>query len=451
LRRWVRREAEPSTQPQAALDSLTTPSLRDDGDSPDGSAPRNGNVAAGEAGRFREPVAAARAVNKDAFVAGLDVSGTKLRVERIGPDGHVVAAAAIVDGVQATPEAALRLFPAKDGVALVWHGLRGHQASSEMMVLDSELRRVTPSPVVVGRVACGARAGLWSVDGDAVRYRPWEPAARSTTVTSPPETELSLVCSDRASYMLSEGEGQTGSVAVAKLPDAVGDADRRLAVPRVDLRLAAHEPRHRAAFISPDGAGVVELDDTGALTMSEVRNGSVVPNRTLKTRVSDETELVAVEANASFVVIVLTEERTELCAPRGLGAPAVLIEALRVNRADYTESRITLASRSATCGREVGPFFLSPVGPAQIAMAWVERQPVIGESRAPIAAVVHGRLGLDSPFTERRVDVRLNESSDPWVALADGGCDDARCVAVAFTKRAAVDGASALLPKVVEY
>ena len=96
------------------------------------------------------------------------------------------------------------------------------------------------------------------------------------------------------------------------------------------------------------------------------------------------------------------------------------------------------------CGREVGPFFTGAMGDA-ISVGWVERVPVAGKPRAPIAGLAHRRVPAQGLPGEL---VHVEQLAD---ALADAGCDATHCYAVALARRAGMDAMVPGFARVIRY
>jgi hypothetical protein len=404
------------------------------------------------------PIAATRIEAGDVVVAGLDVPARSIRVQRINPNDEVTIDRTILEGVLWSSESDLKVVPAARGVAVTWRGLRGGKLVRQMIVLGPDL-----SPqgeiVTVAAASCATRDALWFTDGKRVHGRPW--SGQESKSQLPRDKEAALVCGQhRAFALLDEDDGTSvivlgGGGDAGAAPDAghtggaghPGDAGK-VAVPQGAIALLKEsefgedDQRECAEYTVGDDLGVVRLAASGAIAMREVQGGIAGPLRKLKTTIPRDDDVVAVDASARGVVVVFTEDVADACGDAGATVPSTRVKALRIDRATFDESVVELSP--GACGREVGPFFTGVQGD-NVSVAWVERVPVKGQSRAPVAGLAHRLVVPAGPLGDL---VRADQPAD---ALVDAGCDGTRCYAVALARRPGMDAMVPGLARVIRY
>lgn len=402
------------------------------------------SAVAGEPGGLSAPIAAARGEHGDVVVAGLDVPAAAIRVQRIDSKDAVTADRTVLPGVAWSSESELKMVPAAGGVAVTWRGLRGGKLVRQLLVLGPELAP-KGDPVDVAAASCATQDALWFTDGKQVNTRPWAGAPSRTAL--PKDKDAALVCgAHRAFALLDEDDGT--SLLMLGASDGGASAGSASAASAVSLLRESDfgddEQRERAEFTVGDDVGVVRLATSGTLSLREVRSGAPAPLRKLKTTIPRDDDVVAVDASTKVLTVIFTEEVADACAKTGgasTGA-SVRVKALRMDRATAEESVVELAS--GACGREVGPFFTGVVGDA-VSVAWVERIPVAGKARAPIAGLAHRTVTPSGALPEL---VRVEQAAD---ALVDAGCDSSRCYAVALARKAGMDAMVPGLARVLRY
>jgi hypothetical protein len=297
----------------------------------------------------------------------------------------------------------------------------------------------------VTAASCATEDALWFTDGRRAFARSW--AGKSTRSETFNDSDVSLLCGAHVAYaLLDEDDGPT----LVSLAAGDGGKPKDAGTGRMRLfdeaSFGEDDQRERAEFANGDDVGLVRLGVSGALAVREVRAGTRGPLQKLKTVLPHDDDVVAVDASASVIAVVYTEDLADSCPDAGgsASAPALLastrVMALRIDRTTFEESTHELSPGS--CGREVGPFFTGALGDG-VAIAWVERvaiptQP--GQARAPIAGLAHRVMPkVGAPPALGHVD----EAAD---ALVDAGCDAHGCYAVALTRKPGMD---AMVPGVV--
>jgi hypothetical protein len=406
---------------------------------------------AGEAGGLSAPIAAARIEGGDVVVAGIDVPARSIRVQRINAKDEVTSDRTIFEGALWSSESDLKVVPAAQGVAVTWRGLRSGKLVRQMLVLGADLTPKGESTNVAG-TSCATRDALWFTDGKRVHGRPWAGVAIKSEL--PREKDAALVCGQhRAFALLDEEDGTSvlllgGGAAADAGTDAAGDAGKKAVSPGAiqllkESEFGEDDQRERAEYTAGDDLGVVRLAASGAIAMREVKAGAAGPLRKLKTTIGRDDDVVAVDASARAVVIVFTEDVGDSCpGAGGTTIPSTRVKALRIDRTTFEESTVELSPGS--CGREVGPFFTGVLGD-DVSVAWVERVPVKGQSRAPIAGLAHRLVVPSGPLAD------LVRSEQPADALVDAGCDGKSCYAVALARRAGMDAMVPGIARVIRY
>jgi hypothetical protein len=394
----------------------------------------------GSGGGLSAPIAAARGDQGDVVIAGLDVAARAIRVQRISAKDEVLAERTIFEGAAWTSEAELKVMPAGAGVVVVWRGLRAKKPVRQALVLGPDLAPVGEAADVTPG-ACATRDALWYADGKRIHSRPWSTSPTRAELPADKEGAV-LVCGAHRAFGLVDDDEGTSLLSWGGTDG--GKAGVTLTTVLKESEFGEDEQRERSEYTVGDDVGVVRLSVAGAVSLREVRAGAAAPLRKLKSTIPRDDDVVAVDASARTIVIVFTEDVGEAC-PKGDGAGAsssTRVKALRIDRTTLEESTVELSP--GMCGREVGPFFTGAIGDA-VSVAWVERMPVAGMSRAPIAALAHRTVPSVGAAGE------LGRIEQPADALVDAGCDSSRCYAVALARRAGVDAMVPGLARVIRY
>ncbi len=415
--------------------------------------------AAREAGEVREPgglsapIAAARSENGDVVVAGLDVPAKAIRIQRISAKDEVLTDRTIFADLKWSSESELKMAPAGGGVAVTWRGLRGGKLVRQLLLLGSDLAP-KGEPTDVAAASCASHDAIWYTDGKRVHARPW--SGKPTRIELPKDKDAALVCGAHRAFALIDDDDGTSVILLGGSGTSDGGASDAGAGASAgagagsspvslfeEKQFGDDDQRERAEYTSGDDLGVVRLATSGALTLREVRAGAPGPIHKLKTAIPRDDDVVATDASAKIVIIVFTEDVGEKCVAEGGATTAsTRVKALRIDRGTFEESIVELSPGG--CGREIGPFFTSAVGDA-VSVAWVERIPVAGKSRAPIAGLGYRRVPATGPATEL---ARIEQPAD---ALVDAGCDGTRCFAVALARRSGMDAMVPGLARVLRY
>lgn len=405
-------------------------------------------AASGDSGGLSAPIAGAHGDHGDVVAAGLDVRARAIRVQRISDKDEVLADRTVFEGVAWSSESELKVVPAAAGAAVTWRGLRNGKLVRQLAVLGPDLAPIG-NVVDVAAASCATRDAIWFTDGKRVHMRPWSGAPARFEL--PKDKDAALVCGSHRAFALLDDEEGTSMVTFGGAPvekaDKAEKADKTDAGAMPLLKEAdfgEDDQRERSEYTVGDDIGVVRLAASGMISVREVRGGAPGPLHKLKTAIGRDDDVVAVDASPRVVVVVFTEDVSDACAKDG-SAPTVgstRVKALRIDRTTFDESVVELSP--GMCAREVGPFFTGAQGDG-VAVAWVERVPIAGQSRAPIAALAHRLVPAAGPAPEL---ARIEQPAD---ALVDAGCDSTRCYAVALARHAGMDAMVPGFAKVVRY
>ena len=419
-----------------------------------GSAGAGAGAASGEPGGLSAPIGAAHGDHGDVFVAALDVRARAIRVQHISDKDETLADRTILDGVAWSSESEVKVVPAAAGAAITWRGLRAGKLVRQLVVVGADLAPIG-APHDVAAASCATRDAIWFTDGKRVHARPWSGAPARFEL--PRDKDAALVCGvHRAFALLDEDDGTSlvtfGGASLDKVDGGAARADAGASgasgtatMPLLkESDFGDDDQRERSEYTAGDDVGVVRLGASGAIALREVRGGTAGPMHKLKTAIGRDDDVVAVDASPRTVVIVFTEDVSDSCAKDGGTATvgSTRVKALRIDRTTFDESVIELSP--GMCAREVGPFFTGPQGD-DVSVAWVERVPIAGQSRAPVAALAHRMVPAAGASPE------LARVEQPADALVDAGCDGARCYAVALARRAGMDAMVPGLAKVIRY
>jgi hypothetical protein len=385
---------------------------------------------------FSAPIAGARVPGGDVIAVGLVVSEKAIVAARVDAAGRAAWTRVIVPGAAWSADAELHAWPIRAGAAITWRGLEGGKTTHVRAVVAPD-GRVVEAATPVGSLVCATDDGLaWSEPADAgsasrVVLRTWGSDVR--VAEGPPiDADFALACGARRAYAIAEGDEGSDTRVLA-----IGDA-----APLVALRpgaMGADEERDLLAWATGDAMGLVRLSNGGALGAIEAKGGVAAPLRAEGARVPPEDDVVAVDADDHAVTLVTTHDESDTC-PEAAGRESVL--AVRLPRAGGPTTRASTTKLASTkCGEDLGPFWTESLGGAQI-VAWAERAARPDKKSAPIAG-----------FAWRAFDDagRTGHVAKPADAMADAGCDDARCYVVALARPAGADGMSPEAVEVIAY
>lgn len=362
------------------------------------------------------PIAAAYAKNGEVVVAGLDVPSNAIRVQRFDEKGAVLADRVALDDVKWSTDSDLKVAAGGDAVAVTWHGLRQNKLVRQLVMLGSDLTRKV-DPTEVSSAYCATKDAVWFANDTTATARSWN--GERTRFPLPKDKDASLYCSTHRAFGVIEEEDKTSIV-----PLVAGGA------PVVMVKegdFGEDDQRELSEYNVGDEIGVVRLGLSGSIVVRETTDGGAGMLRKLKSTIGHDDDVVAVDATSKVVVIVYTEDVSSSCPKQGDNDTPVStrVQALRVDRATFEESTVELSP--GRCGAEIGPFFTGPLGD-DVSVAWVERGTGLGKARAPILGLSHASVAhAGTPAL-----AKIEQVAD---AIADAGCDGARCYAAALVRR----------------
>jgi hypothetical protein len=375
---------------------------------------------------FSAPIAATHA-HGQLVVAGLVADAGVIRVMALGaaePSWTVDA----LHTVAWVPDAELRLLPAADGVALVWHGLVAGKTGATLVVLGP---RGEPrgEPITVGAGSCTTADGVAWLDARGsgpvhVRARRWDESDPRDIATLSHDRAPTLLCGDHDAFVLGEGDDDLTDTAFS--PGEGGVTQPPLVAIR-DRDFGEDDEREHEAFTVGDDLDIVRAGGGGTLWLRGIAQGHASPWRHLKHALSEDDDIVAVDGDTGSTLIVFTRDAPDACAGRESGAE--IVRALRIDRKTSDEALVTLAP--ADCDGHPGPFWIGGVQAGPV-VAWSHRRSRPASSMAPIDSLVYRTFSSDGP-REGRLDIEAD-------ALVDAGCDAAACFAAALTRAPDNDG-----------
>jgi len=377
-----------------------------------------GSIEGGATG-LSAPIAAAHAGNGEVIVAGLDVPAKAVRVQRIDPNGKVVADAMALGDVAWSADSDLKLVAhPTEGVAVTWRGLRGGKLVRELAILGRDLSR-KGEPVEVSAASCATRDTVWFSDGATAVARPL--TGPSMKLDLPKGKDASLLCGASRAFAILDDDDRTSILAIGR--------DRGPAITVVrESDFGEDEQRELAQYTVGDDVGFVRLGASGAVAVRELTGGALGPLRKLRSSIPKDDDVVAVDASPKVLAIVYTQDASSAC-PAGESAVATKVTVLRVDRTTLEESTAEISP--GRCGQEVGPFFTGVLGDG-VSIAWAERSGGAGKARAPITGLSHATVMPSGAPALAHIE-------QPADALVDAGCDGKTCYAVALVRRETAD------------
>lgn len=368
---------------------------------------------------FSAPIAATTA-GPLRVVAGLVVPERVIRV-RATRAGTVVWTADVMHGATWASDVDLRLIPAADGVAVLW----GSGAGARTMVILGPHGEPLEEPFLIGTAACATSDGIAWVDPHhagppKVRARRWRDSAVRDAVTLPVDRDPALVCGDHVVFVL--GDGDDDLTVTAFVPGEKDSSHPRIALRDGDF--GNDDEREHEPYTYADTLGLVRVGASGAVAVREIpRAGAPSPWRTLKHKLGQEDDLVAVDGDGAATLVVFTRDAEDKCTDAG--ASAVAVRALRIERSSGAESLVDLAAPD--CDVSPGPFWVAPA-PKGLVVAWTERAGNLLAGAAPVR-----RLAVRSIAPDGVQASGTDVSAD---ALADGTCDESGCFAAVLRREA---------------
>jgi hypothetical protein len=398
---------------------------------PAASGPVAPGVAA-SAAIFSAPIAGARLGGGAVVAAGLVVATGTITAVRLDASGGTAWTTELIKGVTWAPDVELKAFPLRVGAAIVWRGPRGGKTMRQLVVVGAD-GKVLDGPMDIGASACATDDGIAWSDGapggkSRVRVRVLGgPTPHEETGPGIAE-DFSIVCGAHRVYALTEGEEDAPPRIV---PVPTGAAQTLGA----DV-FGKDEQRDLLPYADGDDLGVVRVSAGGLVHVADTQQGRRVVLYREKNRIPVDDDIVAVDVGSKSIFVFYTHDESERCKDERGGAS---VHALRVAREGEADETIDLTS--AECGKEAGPFWTGTASGALV-VTWAERTPRIDKTTPPIAGFAYRAMNDTSTV------VRIARPAD---ALADAGCEGAKCYALALAREPGADGMKPEAIRVIAY
>jgi hypothetical protein len=397
---------------------------------------------------FSAPIGAAHVDGGAVLVGGLVASRSVVTLTRLEATGATAWAKDILTGVSWAPHAATTVFAAPDGSSYVlWVGLRAGKAVHEIVSVDARGATRGDLAEEAPPNACATDEGVAWVAQDTkgarrVQFRGWRDAKSHVLVGLRGEGDPLLACGTHRVFPFEEGEGVITLLGGSVLGGSVLDGSARDEAKPLTLLSAATshgEVHDHVEYTFGDDFGVVYPESSGTIAFRELRGDALGPWQHLARRLGEDASLVAADADATTVHMLVTRDSSETC-PDGSGKTK--LTSLRSLRTGGGDSEILLAV--LPCGGEGGPFWTGFVA-GSFVVGWTERAPSRRDTgAAPIAGLAYVTVDGEKPSAVRRI-------AAPGDALVEAGCDKAGCYAVALTRPAGTDGMAAGIARVLKY
>ena len=378
---------------------------------------------------FSAPIGGARWGGSDA-VAGLVAASSLVRAA--GFSGAAPEPAWTSDAmtdVSWAPDSDVRVIPTSGGIALVWHGPRGGKSSRTLVRLDPHGGPLG-APQDLGAAYCVTDGGVAWIEARSsgpsrVLARGWSETDARPVTTIAADRDPALLCADHDVVALGGGDDDLSATVLTP-----GEGAARPAFTLVrDADFGDDDERDRYPYTVGDDLGIVRVGSSGALALRRVpKGGAPTAWKRLKHTIPSDDDIVAVDGDASSVVIVSTRDADDVCP--GVAATAESIRALRVDLATWDEKVIDLAP--ASCENYPGPFWIASTAGGTI-VGWVDRRAGAAAGAAPIVGASFRVLSADGSARSRSIE-------QPADALVDMGCDARGCAVAALVRPAGGDG-----------
>lgn len=372
---------------------------------------------------FSAPIAAARMVNGHILAAGLVVPKEAITLTSLDVTGKVEWTVDALQGVRWSNDSELRVLPAGDGAAIVWHGPKDKKPGHFVAVIGpkGELRG---GVLEIETMPCTTADALVWIESRAngpvrVKMRDFADGAVRDLASIEAESTPTLNCGEHAVHAFIEGDDQK---TVRTLSGVGSDKGPHTVISAAEY--ADDQGREFEAYMVGDDLGMVRVGDDGDILIRELSHGRLGPWARLKRKLAIDEDVVKVDADKTSAVVVYLKDEGEDCTS---GAPAKSVHALRVDRKTSKESSILLAP--AQCGKDVGALWLADHAKSFVA-AWIE--PGSRADPAPIRGFVFRPLA-----GEASAPTRVAQAAD---AIVEAGCDGAACFAVALVRDPGADG-----------
>ena len=387
--------------------------------------------------RLSAPIGAALLPTDAVVVGGLVVPDRVVRLSRLEKDGRVAWTTDVVTGAEWTHDAELAVHPVGKDVVVTFRG-KVDGAPKRTVVRVAEDGTTNP-PKAFGAVTCWTESGLFWLDGHKRVKAETGLGLRELALPSGLEGDLSLFCDETHAAVVLDADGALSTLAVGT--DSVAGS-----VALLGEKDFSDEEREHAFFFGKTGLGVLRVGGDGSLATKYA--GS--PGRKLTGKLDEDDDLVIVDADERALYAVATQDH-DGCAP---GEDASALPTQRTSRFSTSVRLLRLDLESgqgvreelgrAACGHQAGAFFFGAAKDKRV-LAWTERAPTAGKTKAPIAALAYRVLGKSPAETTSH---RLELSAD---ALVDAGCTSSTCAVVWLDRPVGKDDKEPELPKVLRF
>lgn len=391
---------------------------------------------------FSAPIGAVHANGGAVLVAGLVPSRSVVSLTRLEATGTTAWAKDVLSGVSWAPHASTTVFAAPDGSSYVlWVGIRGGKTVHEIVSVDATGQTRGDLAEEASPNACATDEGVaWVAQDDKgsrrVQFRGWRDAKSRVLFGLRGEGDPLFACGTHRVFPFEEGEGVITLLGGSVQTDAGEEAKPVTLLSAATSRGDLHD---HVEYTFGDDFGVVYPESSGTIAFRELRGENLGPWLRLARRLGDDASLVAADADATTLHVLVTRDSGETC-PDGTGKTK--LTSLRSLRAGGGDAEITLAL--LPCGGEGGPFWTGFVNGAFV-VGWTERATSRKDTgAAPIVGLAYVTVDGEKPSEVRRI-------AAPGDALVEAGCDKAGCYAVALTRPAGTDGMAAGVARVLKY
>jgi hypothetical protein len=288
-------------------------------------------------------------------------------------------------------------------------------------------------PTQIGDAICGTLDSVYWVEREGSGFKGWRRAigeADAAPVAGPvltSQSEVTLVCSEHQAFLATNVEGQVRVVTWSAEATSPASSVRQVMLPKPPLSGA---PDDLLMSAMSDGLVLVALDSK-AMAAALFRPGQPVTRwQSVKLPSLQGLSLEAIEPEANKIGLLLLRTVAPAKECRKDDANDTVAELAIF---DLDASKLVRAPERVEtwrCGAEPGPFF----------SGWASGKFVVGWPRGADAACARARVhwgGLGFGRADPGgAHVQVERVSSPADTIAEAGCDQEKCYAVALTRGA---------------
>jgi hypothetical protein len=325
---------------------------------------------------------------------------------------------------------------------VLWVGLRGGKTVHEIVSVDATGQTRGDLAEEASPNACATEEGVaWVAQEDKggrhVQFRGWRDARSHLLFTLRGEGDPLFACGTHRVFPFEEGEGAITLLGPALLHGDAGDEGRPMTL--LSSETSRGELHDHVEYTFGDDFGVVYPDSSGTIAFRELRGDALGPWQRLPRRLGEDASLVAADADATTVHVLVTRDSGTTCPD---GSAQTRLTSLRSLRAGGNDGEIVLAL--LPCGGDGGPFWTGFVA-GSFVVGWTERAAARRETgAAPILGLAYVTVDGDKPSEVHRI-------ATPSDVLVEAGCNKDGCYAVALTRPEGTDGMAAGIARVLKY